>query len=94
LGAKGTVPVAILTTDDFDATTVDPTTVRFAGAPAIKRTMEDVDSDGDMDMLLHFNTQDLNLDENSTEARLTGMTDDGIEIVGTDSVNIVPKRKK
>jgi hypothetical protein len=56
--------------------------------------MEDVDSDGDMDMLLHFNTQDLNLDENSTEARLTGMTDDGIEIVGTDSVNIVPKRKK
>ena len=94
LGAKGTVPVAILTTDDFDATTVDPTTVRFAGAPAIKRTMEDVDSDGYLDVLLHFDTQELNLDASNTEATLTGMTDDRIAIVGTDSVNIVPKRKK
>jgi hypothetical protein len=93
LKSKGVVPVAILTTEDFDASTVDPTTVRFADAPPVKRTMEDVDFDGDLDMLLHFSTQELNLDANSIESTLTGMTDDEIEIVGKDSVNIVPKGK-
>jgi hypothetical protein len=94
LESNGVVTVAILTTAQFDASTVDPTTVRFAGAPAIKRTMEDVDRDGYLDMLLHFDTQELNLDEDSTKGTLMGMTDDGIEIVGTDSVNIVPNGKK
>lgn len=94
LNSNGVVPVAILTTPEFDASTVDPTTVRFADASPIKRTIEDVDSDGYLDMLLHFDTQELNLDASNTEATLTGMTDDGIEIVGTDSVNIVHKRKK
>jgi uncharacterized membrane protein len=94
LESRGVVPVAILTTAEFDASTVDPTTVRFAGAPAIKRTMEDVNHDGYLDMLLTFDTQELNVDTDSTEATLTGMTDDGIEIIGTDSVNIVPKGRK
>ena len=37
--------------------------------------------------------QELNLDENSTEATLTGDTTDGKHILGTDTVNIVPKAK-
>jgi hypothetical protein len=94
LKSKGVVPVIILTTEEFDATKVDPTTVRFADASPIKRTIEDVDYDGDLDMLLHFQTQELYLHENSTEATLTGMTDDGVEIMGTCSVNIVPKGEK
>ena len=92
LGAKGSVPVAILTTADFDASTVDPTNVKFADASPIKRRMVDVDNDGDKDMLLYFNTQDLDLDINSTEATLTGQTEDR-NIVGTDSVSIVQKGK-
>jgi YVTN family beta-propeller protein len=100
LGAKGTVPVAILTTADFDASTVDPATVTFADASPIKRKMVDkvdmvdVDYDGDVDMLLSFNTQDLNLDIYSTEATLTGETNVGEQIEGTDSVSIVRKGKK
>ena len=100
LGSKGTVPVAILTTADFDASTVDPTTVTFADASPIKRKMVDkvdmvdVDYDGDVDMLLSFNTQDLNLDIYSTEATLTGETNVGEQIEGTDSVSIVRKGKK
>jgi len=94
LESNGVVPVAILTIADFDASTIDPATVKFAGASPIKRTMVDVDQDGYIDMLLYFDIQELNLEANSTEATLTGMTDDGVEIVGTDSVKIVTRGKK
>jgi hypothetical protein len=85
------VPVAVLTTPAFDAKNVDPSTVLFAGASPVRWTMEDVDGDGDMDMLFHFNTQELNLVSGSTEATLTGYTTWGNPITGTDSVKIVPK---
>lgn len=94
LKAKGLVPVAILTGAGFDASTVDPNTVTFADASPRKWKMTDVDNDGDMDMLLHFETQDLNIGADSTEATLTGICDDGTDIVGADSVNIVPKERK
>jgi hypothetical protein len=90
LNSRGVVPVAVLTTDDFDASTVDPVTVLFAGASPLRWAMEDVDGDGDMDLLFHFKTQELGLDENSTEAILTGSTFGGQPIQGTDTVNIVP----
>ncbi|MHB0913874.1 MAG: hypothetical protein ACYC2Y_10600 [Armatimonadota bacterium] len=94
LGSKGVTPVAALTTEDFDAADIDPTTVRFAGAPAARWVMEDVDRDGDMDMLFHVNTPELQLTPESAEAMLTGETFDGYRIEGTDSVNIVPKKDK
>jgi predicted outer membrane repeat protein len=90
LSSKGRVPVAVLTTEDFDASTVDPVTVDFTGAAPLRWAWEDVDGDGDLDILFHFNTQELNLDENSTEATLNGMTYDGLVISGVDTVNIVP----
>ena len=93
LGSKGMVPVAVLTTDDFDASDVDPDTVLFADAAPVRWTLEDVDGDGDMDLLFHFKTQELNLTGNSTEATLTGETFDGVQIEGTDTVNIVPEDK-
>lgn len=93
LKSNGVVPVAILTTGVFDASTVDPETVFFAGASPVRWTMEDVDRDGDMDLLFHFKTQELKLDEHSTEATLTGNTYDETSIAGTDTVNIVPKEK-
>ena len=95
LGSRGRVPVAVLSTDTFDATTVDPETVSFAVADPVRWTIEDVcPFDGRDDLLLHFNTQDLDLDENSTEAFLKGYTYDGEFIWGTDTVNIVPKKGK
>jgi hypothetical protein len=91
LKSKGVVPVAVLTTDLFDAATVDPETVELEGVAALKWAMDDVDGDGDLDLVLHFSTQELAvpLDANSTEATLTGETNDGEAFSGTDSVRIV-----
>jgi hypothetical protein len=93
LKSKGKVPVAILTTDDFDANTIDPETVIFAGANPLRWRMKDVDNDSDDDMLLHYMTQELELTEESIEASLEGETYDGMKINGTDSVRIVPNTK-
>lgn len=94
LKSKGVVTVAILTTEQFDAYTVDPESVVFAGALPEKYSAEDVDNDGDVDVVFHFKTQNLSgLDENSTEASLTGLTLDDIPVEGTDTVRIVPKKK-
>ena len=91
LKSKGKVPVAILTTDDFDAYDVDPVSCEFAGAYPVRWNMKDVDNDGVHDILLYFMTQELELTKESIEATLEGETYDGIQIIGTDSVNIVPK---
>jgi hypothetical protein len=92
LRSKGVVPVSVLTTDDFDATKIDPSTVFFADAPSVRWTMCDIDQDGDQDMLFHFTTQELNLNEDSAEATLTGYME-GKLFEGTDSVRIVPMPK-
>ncbi len=107
LKSKGVVPVAILTTDSFDAGTVDPKTVQFAQAVPVRWTLEDVDGDGDKDMLFHFNTQDLVLVSDQElsllsakassiavkKATLTGKTADGYQLNGSDSVQIVSSKK-
>jgi hypothetical protein len=48
---------------DFDATQVDASSVLFAEASAYQWTLQDVDHDGDLDLVLHFRTQHTNLDE-------------------------------
>ena len=91
--SNGVIPVAILTTDDFDATSVDPETVMFGAelsAEPVHYALEDVDGDGDIDMILHFRTQETGIVSGVTEAGLMGKTDDETDIWGTDSVRIVP----
>ncbi|MHC4438361.1 MAG: hypothetical protein ACYS3S_13455 [Planctomycetota bacterium] len=74
LNSKGVVPVAVLTTDDFDAATVDPATALLAGAAPERWKLEDIDGDGDDDVIFHFRMQELDLDQDSTEATLTAQT--------------------
>lgn len=91
--SQGVIPVAILTTDTFDATTVDPSTVFFGAtgteAAPVQSALEDVDSDGDTDMILHFNTQDTGIQCGATAASLTGKTQSGQAIQGSDSIETV-----
>jgi hypothetical protein len=94
------ITVAILTTEEFDATTVDHTTVTFEGASEIhvdKKTggpqshEEDVDKDGDVDLVFHFRLGDTNLTCESTEGTLTGETYESLPIIGTDTVWMTPQ---
>jgi hypothetical protein len=94
LTSRGVVPVALLTTADFDATSVDPLSLLFAEAVPVRWKMVDVDEDGDVDLLCHFETQELNLGVESAEAVLTGSTYDGTEIRGADSVRIISKSQE
>jgi DNA-binding beta-propeller fold protein YncE len=96
---KEVITVAILTTEDFDATTVDHTTVLFEGASethvdkkagVARRHEEDVDGDGDVDLVFHFRNGDTAIDCGATEATLTGETFEGRAITGTDAVRTVP----
>jgi len=93
LKSKGVVPVAILTTGNFDAATIDPATAKFAGAAPEHWSFEDVDDDGDDDIIFHFRTQELDLDQNSTEATLTAQLLTQEDVSGTDEVRIVPSKK-
>ena len=90
------IPVAILTTEAFDATTVDHTTVTFEGASeahltpqGVQRHEMDVDGDGDVDLVFHFLLGDTGLTCSSTEGALTGLTFDGQTIWSMDSVNMI-----
>jgi len=96
LGSNGNVPVAILSDENFDASTVDPLSVRLAGAEVrIKgkgdpqANIEDVDGDGLIDIVVHVDTKALELSAEDTEAILTGETYDGIKFQGVDTVRIV-----
>ncbi|MHC4474524.1 MAG: NosD domain-containing protein [Planctomycetota bacterium] len=99
LGSYGLVPVAILSSQEFDATTVDPDTVELAGADVAVRGKsnkymaheEDVNADGLVDLVTQVATQNLDPGQfQDGSAVLTGATYDGQQITGTDEVTIVP----
>ncbi|MFC1570038.1 hypothetical protein ACFL4L_07365 [bacterium] len=92
------ITVAILTSDDFDATVVDHTTVTFEGASEmhvnkksgeLSRHTEDVDGDGDTDLVFHFRFSDTGIECGDEEAILTGLTFEGQKIEGSDHIRTV-----
>jgi hypothetical protein len=91
--SHGVIPVAILTTSTFDATTVDPMSVRFGprGAKEAhnKGHIEDVNRDGEPDLVLHFKIQATGITCGDTSASLTGETRDGDPIQGSDAITTV-----
>lgn len=54
-----------------------------------RRHEEDVDLDGDMDLVLHFRNGETSLSCSSSEGTLSRETFDGKSIGGTDAVNMV-----
>ncbi|MCJ7769377.1 MAG: hypothetical protein MUO92_02735 [Dehalococcoidales bacterium] len=96
LKSNGVILVAIHTTEGFDATAVDAETVKFGPneVSPVHFAYEDVDGDGDVDMILHFKTQDTGIEEDDTEVTLTGETDSGMAFTGTDTIKIVPSKAK
>ncbi len=91
--SRGKIPVAILTTATFDATTVDPATVLFGRtgteAAPVHAALQDVDGDGDTDMILHFNTQETGIRCGDVSASLTGETLSEQAIEDSDAIKTV-----
>jgi hypothetical protein len=96
LRARGVVPVAILTMPGFDALGVDAPSVCFGDAEEPgqrdcteahgRSHREDVDGDGDADLVFHFDVRETGIDLGDTEACLHGETFGGIPIAGCDAV--------
>jgi len=89
LNSNGVIPVAILGSATFDVTDVDYSTVCFAGdCTEAHGTVhfEDVNGDGFLDAVLHYETQETNIVFGDTQACLTGQLTDGTFFEGCDSV--------
>ena len=96
--SRGVVPVAILSDEAFDATQVDPSTVRVAGAAVAVRGKGKylahactVNGDALVDLLVQIETEQLDAVElTSGDATVTGALYDGREFAGQDEVVVVP----
>jgi hypothetical protein len=93
----GVIPVAIMSSVDFDAHQVDPTSVtldgqdvRVVGKGNMQAHSEDVNGDGLDDLVVQIEDEDGTYREGDTVAALTGETFDDKSIMGTDTICIVP----
>jgi len=95
--SNGEIPVAILSTDDFDAVAeVDQGSLTFGRTgteDSLRRCNgagEDVDGDLDLDLVCHFGVRESGFECGDTHGRLEGELLDATSIFGVDSVRIVP----
>ena len=84
----GNLSVAIMKDETFDATQVDLDSIGFGSEVALpwRSLTRDVDSDGDIDLVLYFKTEETGIECGDTEATLTGETTEGESFSGTDSI--------
>ncbi len=99
--SNGLVPVAILNDASWtpyyiNPALVDPSSVVFGPneASPVKWFYEDVDLDGDIDLILFFNIQQTGITDGDTSAILTANLTDGEQITGFDYIWTTPRKKK
>jgi len=104
LSDQGLLPVAILGSETFDVNQINPETINVGGVylatrgsikkPKLAYSLEDVNTDGYIDLIAFFNIQELIsegvLAADTTALKLDGNLYDGTRITGTDSVRVVP----
>ena len=106
INSNGVIPVAIFTTSladgedyDFDVNQIDLASLTLSGASVQTRgnsgkigTFKDIDHDGDEDLLVHFHTNEMNIDLNSSSilVELEGVLSSGVSFEGEDSIKPTP----
>lgn len=100
--SKGSIPVAVLSTASFNApASVDMTALTFGRTgnemSLLRSSLEDVNGDGHLDIVCHFDTQRTGFQPGDTLGVLKGRTLDGIQIRGqtqfTSSQNDDPDKR-
>jgi hypothetical protein len=100
--SRGKIPVALLSSSDFNAldVAVDVALLTF-GATGDERSLsrcgrggEDVNGDGRLDLVCHFENQLARFTPDSYEGILKGVTTDGRQFEGRDLLKVVPVKRQ
>ncbi len=95
---KGVIPVVIFGSADFSVTRIDPSTVTLEDLQVkavgksdnLLASLEDVDGDGFVDLVVQIQDEDGAFTSGTTTAILRGQTKKGNAIEGADTICIVP----
>jgi hypothetical protein len=96
--SHGKIPVAILGGPDFDTSSIDTKTLTFGSngdeASLSKCNSERVDlnNDGRLDLLCHFNNQDAHFKLTDAEGTLRGQTFNGTQFEGKGYLKVIPMK--
>ena len=93
--ANGLIPVAILGSEVFDVDSIDPTTLAFGPSGAAPAHMAgghygDVNSDGWLDIVSHYATQETEIAPGDISACVIGELFDGTYFEGCDAISTRP----
>ena len=97
--AKGTIPVALLSSAQFNALKVDQSTLRF-GKTGTEQSLvrceghgRDVNRDGVRDLVCHFDNAKAGFSAGDTEAILTGASASGMPFEGHGWLKVIARKR-
>ncbi|MCW8917412.1 MAG: PPC domain-containing protein [Gammaproteobacteria bacterium] len=98
--SRGKIPVAIMGVAGFDVSSIKQETLRF-GASGNEESLSrcqpeslDLNSDGQTDLLCHFENSVAAFQSGDIEGVLKGETDEGIHFEGRALLKVLPSRRK
>lgn len=97
--SRGGIPVALLSSDDFNALTVDFNSLTFGSTgdePSLQRCGkggEDVNGDGRLDLVCHFENQVAKFEATDLEGIVKGKGADGMRFEGRGLLKVIPPMK-
>jgi hypothetical protein len=97
--SHGKIPVAILSSSSFDAMALNVSSLTFGATgdedslSHCNKSGKDVNGDGMLDMLCHFNNQDAGFSSESLEAIVRGRSAKGDVFEGRGFLKVVPGKK-
>lgn len=96
--SRGKIPVALLSSNEFNAVRVDKKSLTF-GPTGHERSLsrcgggEDVDGDGRLDLVCHFNNRKAGFQPGDLEGIVRGKTGEGKEFEGRGLLKVVPQKR-